>query len=255
MKISDEQLSGFLDAELSEVAMEEVRCALESDDDLVMRLADLAQADQWVAENSAIIDATPLADNLLHLAQTVDEKIAQDSGVKTQGNVVSLSRWKNVKQSIQKHYALAAGVAMLFGVGTVTMMQSQQQSSVITAGIAQALDQMPSGEISLMTQGDEITANLSFINQAGDYCRQFQHIGEQSASVNIACKENMQWQLKITQQIPVLENLQEYRAASNKAQLDSVIDDMIKGQAMGTMQEQQAISKNWQTTKNNRGEK
>jgi hypothetical protein len=251
MKISDEQLNGFLDAELSEAAMEEVRCALESDDDLVMRLADLAQADHWVAEHAAIIDATPIADELLDLAQSVDKKIAEDNGAQSQENVVNLSHWKSLKKSVQKHYALAAGIAMVFGVGTVTMMQSQQQSSVITAGIAQALDQKPSGEISLTAQGDEVTANLSFINHAGDYCRQFQQTSEQVASVNIACKENMQWQLKIKQQIPVVENLQEYRTASSKAQLDSVIDDMIKGPAMGSAEEQQAIRKNWQTTTNN----
>ena len=48
MKISDEMLSAFLDAELSEEDMEAVRCALETDDDLVMRLAELAQVDHAV---------------------------------------------------------------------------------------------------------------------------------------------------------------------------------------------------------------
>tara|TARA_R110000751_G_scaffold66696_10_gene136159 strand:- start:829 stop:1596 length:768 start_codon:yes stop_codon:yes gene_type:complete len=255
MKISDEMLSAFLDAELSEEDMEAVRCALETDDDLVMRLAELAQVDHWVVENAAIMDTTPVADDLLQLAKKIDKKIAQDKPSVTGGNVVSLSRWKSINKSIQKHYALAAGVAMLFGVGTVTLMQSQQQSSVITAGVAQALDQVPSGEMSITTQGDAITANLSFTNHAGDYCRQFQHVNEQKTSVNIACKENTQWQLKLTEKVNLAENLADYRTASNNAQLDSAIDDMIKGPAMDRAQEQRAITNNWQTTKNNRGEK
>ena len=255
MKISDEMLSAFIDAELNEEDMEEVRCALETDDDLVMRLAELAQVDHWVVENAAIMDTTPVADDLLQLARKIDKKIAQDGPAIAGGNVVRLSGWKSLNKSIKKHYALAAGVAMLFGVGTVTLMQSQQQSSVITAGIAQALDQMPSGEISITTQGDAITANLSFTNHAGDYCRQFERTSEQKSSVNIACKENTQWQLKLTEKVILAENLQDYRTASNNAQLDSAIDDMINGVAMDRVQEQRAITNNWQTTNNNRGEK
>ncbi len=69
MKISDEMLSAFLDAELSEEDMEAVRCALETDDDLVMRLAELAQVDHWVVENSAIMDTTCL----LYTSDAADE--------------------------------------------------------------------------------------------------------------------------------------------------------------------------------------
>ena len=269
MNISDETLSAFLDAELNEVELEEVRCALETDDELVMRLADLAQADQWVVDNAATIDQTPIADELLQLAQTIDKKIANGQLTEQQpeqehisttnaNNVVSLSRWKSLTNSVQKHYALAAGIAMAFGVGTVTMMQTEQ-SATITAGIAQVLDQVRSGEITTTEQGDTITANLSFTNQTGDYCRQFQQVGEQTASVNIACKENSQWQLKATEQVNVATNSQDYRVASNKAHLDSIIDTMIKGQAMDSKQEQQAISNNWTLTtdklnQKNRGE-
>jgi hypothetical protein len=247
MKISDEMLSAFIDAELSETAMEEIRCVLESDDDLVMRLADLIHADHWVAENAAVIDNTPMADNLLPLAQSIDKKIAQGKTAVLAANVVSLSAWKNFNKSLQKPYALAAGVAMLFGVGTITLMQSQQASLVLTAGITQALDQQRSGEVSSIAQGDKITANLSFTNRVGDYCRQFQYVSEQTASVNIACKENDQWQLKITKKVKLTENTQNYRAASNQASLDSAIDAMINGPAMDSAQEQRAIAKNWQT--------
>ncbi|TWX52256.1 hypothetical protein [Colwellia hornerae] len=248
MKIDNEILSAFLDAELSEQAMEEVRCALETDDDLVMRLADLSQVDHWVGENAAIIDRTAIPDGLLLLAQSLDKHIAENKENQAPEKVVSLSRWKNVNQSIKKHYALAAGISMIFGVGTITLMQSAQ-STAITAGISQVLNQAKSGEISTTDQGDKVTANLSFTNHAGNYCRQFQHINTQAASINIACKENHQWQLKITKNIAFSENMESYRVASNKAQLDSAIDEMIKGQAMDSAQEQRAIINNWQTNK------
>ncbi len=249
MNISDEMLNAFLDLELNENDMEKVRSALESDDDLVMRLADLAQADQWVTENAAVIDSTPIPGDLLQLAQILDKKIKQNQATETSRNVVSLSRWKSLNNRISKHYALAAGIAMAFGVGTVTLMQSQQSSTLLTADIAQVLEQVRSGEMSSTAQGDTITANLSFTNHAGDYCRQFQKITEQTASVNIACKEKAQWRLKITEKINLPENMADYRVASNKAHLDSAIDIMIKGDVMDSVQEQQAIQRNWQATK------
>lgn len=245
MKISDEILSAFIDLELSEEAMEEVRCALETDDDLVMRLADLAQVDHWVGENAAVMDNTPVPNKLYQLAQTLDKKIIQGQYSDTPENVVSLSRWQNVNKSIKKHYALAAGVALLFGIGTLTMMQPQQQSTAITAAVVYVLDHVKSGEISSTAQGDKITANLSFTNQAGDYCRQFQQVNAQTASINIACKTNDQWQLKITEKVNLTTNKENYRVASNKAQFDSLIDSMIKGQAMDSAQEQRAIANNW----------
>jgi hypothetical protein len=249
MNISDEMLSAFLDMELHEDDMEKVRSALESDDDLVMRLAELAQADQWVAENAAVIDNTPMPEDLLQLAKILDKKTAQNQATETSSKVVSLSRWQSLNNRISKHYALAAGIAMAFGVGTVTLMQSQQPSTLLTADIAQILEQVRSGEISSTAQGDTITANLSFTNHAGDYCRQFQTITEQTASVNIACKEKAQWRLKITEQISRPENMTDYRVASNKAHLDRAIDAMIKGNVMDSAQEQQAIQSNWQATK------
>ena len=45
MNISDAMLSGFLDAELPLEEMEQVRLTLETDDDLVMRMAELVQVD------------------------------------------------------------------------------------------------------------------------------------------------------------------------------------------------------------------
>lgn len=246
MKINDETLSAFLDAELDEAAMEEVRSALETDDDLVIRLADLSQVDHWVGENAAIINTTAIPGDLLHLAQTLDKEIAQNLSTEKPENVVSLSRWKNVNQHIKKHYALAAGISMIFGVGTITLMQSAQ-TTAITAQISQLLDKAKSGEMSSTDQGDKVMANLSFTNHAGNFCRQFQHINLQAASINIACKENQQWQLKITKNLAFSQEMDSYRVASNKAELDSAIDEMIKGQAMDSAQEQRAIINNWQT--------
>ncbi|SEL33210.1 hypothetical protein SAMN05216262_10965 [Colwellia chukchiensis] len=255
MNISDEMLSGFIDAELSEEDMEIVRLALETDDELVMRLADLAQADQWVAEHAAVIDQTPIPTQLVHLAQAVDRQVASaqvTEPTSSANNVVRLSHWRNVTKHLQKHVALAAGIAMVFGVGTVTLMQSQQPS-LLSAGVIQALEQTPSGTTSSTATGVSIVANLSFTDHGGHYCRQFQHQNEQSASINIACKEGEQWQLKASKAIALPDN-NAYRTASHNGQLDDVIDTLISGEVMDRTQEQHAINNNWQNTQHNQGE-
>ncbi len=93
MEITDEKLSAFLDAELTPSDMEKIREAIELDDDLVMRLAELSQVDQWVVENAEIMDATPVPDKLIELAQQIDKG-------QTLTNVVHMSKWKIAKTKI-----------------------------------------------------------------------------------------------------------------------------------------------------------
>ena len=72
MNINDETLSAFLDSELSEHEMEQVRKALETDDELVMRLAELSEVDMLVKEHATSIDDAPLSDSLAKTVAKLD---------------------------------------------------------------------------------------------------------------------------------------------------------------------------------------
>jgi negative regulator of sigma E activity len=125
MKITDEKLSAFLDAELAPNEMEVIRLALEVDDNLVMRLAELSQVDQWVLENAEVIDAKPIPQALVDLAQQIDkrEKVSPEKS-----NVIQMSAWKKVTSKINTPMSVAAGVVLAITVGVATMNQQQEQS-------------------------------------------------------------------------------------------------------------------------------
>jgi hypothetical protein len=236
MNITDEQLSAFLDAELSPNDMEAIRQALEVDDDLVMRLAELSQVDQWVVENAQQIDLIPVPIKLTQLAQQIDKG-------QSPNNVVQLSRWKLAKKRINTPISLAASVVLAVTVGIATITYQGEQT--ISNEIVSILDSSISGEISFAADNTRVKAQLSFANQDGNLCRQYLLIKDQANSTNIACKENNNWHLRASIQTNDL-NIQSYRTASKDQNLEQVIDGMIAGAPLNREQEQSAILKQWQ---------
>jgi len=242
MRITDEKLSAFLDAELPPEDMENIREALETDDDLVMRLAELSQVDQWVLENAQQIDATPVPDKLVQLAKQIDAERVKKEG--EQPNIVQLSKWQATKSKLNMPMSLAASIALVVTVGVSTM--NYQGGETFSNEIATILDSSISGEIKLISEETSVKAQLSFANQEGDLCRQYLLTEKQGSSTNIACKENNHWRLHATTK-SIDMNTIGYQTASNNQQLDQVIDDMILGAPLNREQEQSAIVKQWQS--------
>jgi hypothetical protein len=241
MKITDEKLSAFLDAELAPNEMEVIRLALEVDDNLVMRLAELSQVDQWVLENAEVIDAKPITQALVDLAQQIDkrEKVSPEKS-----NVIQMSAWKKVTSKINTPMSVAAGVVLAITVGVATMNQQQEQS--LSNQMVNVLDTVTSGQTSTLDKHTSIKTQLSFANKNGDLCRQYLLIEEQVQSSNIACKENNHWRIHATIETNQL-NTQGYQAASSTQDLDKVIDGMIVGSPLNRDQEQKAISTQWKS--------
>lgn len=236
MEITDEKLSAFLDAELTPSDMEKIREAIELDDDLVMRLAELSQVDQWVVENAEIMDATPVPDKLIELAQQIDKG-------QTLTNVVHMSKWKIAKTKINMPMSAAASVVLAITVGVATITYQGKQT--ISNDIVKLLDSSISGSTSLTTDNTSVKAQLSFANQNGNLCRQYLLSKGQDNSTNIACKENNSWLLHASIQASNIDT-QNYQTASKEQQLEQVIDSMISGAPLNKEQEKNAILEQWQ---------
>jgi hypothetical protein len=252
MNISDEMLSGFLDAELAPEDMERVRLALEDDDELVMRMAELSQVDQWVVDHAQQIDHTQVPQNLVSLAQKIDAKYG-NKRTDSADNVVHISAWKKWTREIKTPYAMAAGVAL---VASIAMLNLSQQTTApgFSADIAAVLDNTLSGESAYISDGSAVKAQLSFANQQGQLCRQYQVASSDSRSTNIACKQSGGWKLEAQSGEQGLQITGDYQTASNSQQLDTVIDNMISGAPLDRNQEQQAINNEWQFENKKRGE-
>lgn len=245
MKITDEMLSAFLDAELPEAEMEQVRSALETDDELITKLAELAEVDQWVSEYAQQIDNTPIPEKLIQLANSIDQKMATNKP-KASNKVVQLSAWKKATQGTQKYYQVAAGIALVVGVGLITTLNTNVNSLAVPSNIAKVLNTAPSSEQQILSDNSIVESQLSFASIEGQICRQYLVTTNTTTQGNIACKNGDTWELKAQSGITEVNPQQIYRAASNNNELDTVIDTLIDGPAFDRSQEQTAINNQWQ---------
>jgi hypothetical protein len=237
MNISNEQLCAFLDAELPEAEMQAIRDLLATDDSLAIRLAELAQVDEWVVQHASQIDKQPVPQAIQQL-------------LNSENNVVQLSTWRKVQQKFSQHAALAAGVALCFGlvVGQSVDTDAVLPEAQLSGALAKALDTATSGEAVQLSAG-VMTPRLSFVNQEGQYCRQFSVQSQALQNDSIACHSAKGWQVAATTYSHNTAQVGDYQTASHNALLDSVIDQLIAGAALNRQQETQAISQAWSVNK------
>ncbi|MEL7307120.1 MAG: hypothetical protein AAGK05_04110 [Pseudomonadota bacterium] len=230
MKIDDQTLSAFLDNELPANEMKAIRNAIAEDEQLALRLAELCEVDMLVKQHAAQIDIMPLSDEL---AQTIEQHNKE--------NVVSLSKWQQIKLAGRKQMAVAASIAVLFTVAIASFVQQQG----LEQPIANALDQKLSGDNTVIDTNRSLTAQLSFVNTNGDFCRQYTLYSKSTQQTHIACKQQGIWQLHASSEQRAMSS-QSYRLASKTPALDSYIDEHIQGQPLDRNAEQQALTNHWQ---------
>ncbi len=251
MKISDQQLSAFLDAELPEAEMEQIRDRLAEDDILAERLANLAQVDATLNQSYRAIDEAPYSEGLTQVLERAEQELA-DAPKSTEANaqsepadnVVEFPLWRRVRESIQQHAAAAAVAALFIGVGIGHYTPQQQAQPDSWQQISAALDTLPSGQqVAIGAQG-QLQPQASFASQSGDYCRQFSLSSAQQQQISIACKGAQGWQLTASvYQAP--QQSADYQTATNAPLLESTIDQLIDGGFLNQQQEKQAIVKQW----------
>ncbi len=246
MTISDEQLSAFLDAELPEAEMELVRQGLVDDENLANRLAELAMVDEQIASHYAQIDARlmPLAITQL-LAQKTASPSTETAPEPVQENkVIQFPFWRNVQRGLQQHAALAASVVLAIGFAAVQLLPGNNPGASNWHAVAQVLEQNISGSEQRFEDGSSIKPRLTFIDNKGDYCRQYQVIQREYSSENIACRRNTQWELVTSLPQEALAQ-GDYQTASGGSPLDTALDEMMQSEAFDTNAEQQAIHSRW----------
>ncbi|MFQ3220887.1 MAG: hypothetical protein ACI8R9_001500 [Paraglaciecola sp.] len=240
MKVNDELLSGFLDAELPQAQMQEIREWLIEDEQLVVRLAELAQVDHWVAQHAAQIDQKPIPDSINELLTTA-QPVPQD-------NVVHMSVWRRINMVATRHAALAAGIAIFFGIGVNSWIQDElpRPHTAVPTTIAHILDTQTSGQTIAAGKGTQVKPYFSFENNQGQYCRHYQLKQADSSTVNVACRQANNWLMVASVNTENRDRQGQYQAASTKRQLADIIDNMSKGPVFDLTRENAAIANAWQ---------
>ncbi|RYY02802.1 MAG: hypothetical protein EOO53_11210 [Gammaproteobacteria bacterium] len=254
MKITDEKLSAFLDAELPETEMEIIREAIIADEDLANRLADLAMVDELVSASYATIDTRPLPASITTLltedvpaenVSTLEEKSIEKSNTKS-AKVFAFPPMQKFQNVLQKHMAIAASIVMVLGLGAIQLLH-ENSSADNWQNIARVLESAPSGVAQLSSNGVEIKPRLTFVNKAGEYCRQFDMTDSKSATENIACRKDNKWQLNVSVMLDKLQQKDSYQTASGGSLLDSTVEQMTDSEFFDAKAESNAIEQHWAT--------
>lgn len=242
MNITDEMLSAFLDAQLSPAEMDTVRQQLADDEQLTERLADLAMVDSLVQQRYAQIDQRPMPEAILQLLDDADAPTPAE----TTGNakVIPFPLWRRAQQQLQRHAAAVACIALFAGYGA-SQLSGPAQSALASLDndVVQLLNSATSGQ-GYQLADQQLTPRLSFINQQGDFCRQYSLHSQAELSENIACRRNGQWRQHASLSLPNQVDAGLYQTASGGGMLDSILDTMMAGPALSTAAEQQYLSKN-----------
>ncbi len=252
MKINDEILSAFLDGELPESQVQRLRERLAKDPVLADRLAELSATDEALVRHYSAIDERPLPEGL--------QKLLADSGTRSESEpqpetqsaqVIELPLWRRARQALSQHAGLAASVALALGFGLAQIPGTLiSETGDSWQPVAQSLENLASGASLSLPDGREITPRISFVNQQGQYCRQYRVIGPERSSENIACRTEQggaAWEQLASIRQPAQE-AGSYQTASGGSVLDSVLDQMIAEGIIDPSREQKLIQQNWQNS-------
>ncbi|ACV25450.1 anti-sigma factor family protein [Kangiella koreensis] len=237
--LTDEKLSAFLDSELPEHEMKLIRDQLADDEDLVIRLAELASVDAIVSATYHDIDEVPLPESI--------QKLVADNEHLSQANdtVVDLSLWRRAKSAWQAQAPLATAAALVLGlaIGLLTQVQDTH-STIYWPQITTALDDHVSGQSITLAEGYQLTARVSFMNSDQQLCRQFVLQTPENSQHSIACHDGNSWQLEATLfDEPIKAG--SYQTASSQKPINSLVESMAAGTFLNAEQEQEAIDSGW----------
>ncbi len=239
MKITDEKLSAFLDAELPENEMHFIREQLAENEAIADRLAELSLVDTVVAQAYRKIDDQPLPQVVTEL---LDDSGSAAETLRDDDKVVSLSAWKRAKQKVSQPMTQLAVAASLVLAVTVTFMTGGKPTGeALEPILASALSSAPSGEVVAIAEHEQAIIRASFNHNNGDLCRIVDVTRSDQANQAIACRSGNQWRRVFSTEMTAGVDASDYRTATQNSSLDGYLDQHMTGSLLNREQEQQRL--------------
>lgn len=284
---SDETLSAFLDGELPGEEAARLEAELAADPKLRGRVEALRAADAAVRSAYASIAGEPLPDRVLALIDVHAPAAAPSAGVAAMRTSArqALSGPEGRRRRFHVPASVAAGIALAVGFLSAVALYGPRRPDVsdpagsagadpaasagtdpaasVIAGLAASAGAVPpgtrlhdvlehraSGVAADLPGGATATARLTFVDTAGEYCRQVDVAGAGGSAAVVACRRDGAWRIEVVTlgADGLAPSADVFRPASAPAAplLDAAIDAMIDGEPLGRSEEQAAISGGWQ---------
>lgn len=258
--ISDEKLSAFLDAELSDEDMEAVRVALIETPSVADRLAELAQVDMVVRQAAEQATQKPLPASIVNMLSGAPSAsaAATDSDNDQRlaaSNVRAIGSRPKTTKKWPLPLSLAAGIAAVAGLSYMQLNSPETADNSYWANVSTVLDTAHSGDTRILESGLQVTPRLSFASHTDGYCRQADVVGKDELNVMIACKNQQgNWQLQATKTLLNTGSQAQYQTASANKALEHELDKLMSSAPLNRAQEEDAMKQQWQATKVAKGE-
>lgn len=237
---SDEQLSAFIDGELSAADTDALAKEIEADAALAVRVERLGAANAAFIAAASEIDERPMPAGV---AKVLAAPVATVIPFRARATT-----W------LSEHRALAASIlCAAVAAGVVSGLKPEEDFAPKADGLIlassplhQALEKGATGEAVLVKAGVTATPRLTFASDSGTFCRQFDVSSERGLTTAIACREDKAWRT----QVAVFgrpASAGDYQTASGAKSpaLEAFIDQHIEGAALDAGQEKAAIAKGW----------
>ena len=214
-----EQISAYLDKQMSQVEVTAFKQRLLAEPDLRQELEMIQGHDESLKSAISDIDNDPLPESLSSLLEEKDK---------------TSSYW----------LPLAASLVL---VGFLSYFGLRGSSSPLSSELQLALTRQASGESVTLAQGLELEILGSFKNANGTYCREYVSVLEQVSTHAIACKLDSGWE-NFAVSAPLDANSGGYAPASAQAQgdVDTYIESFATQGMLAPQEEARLIERQWQ---------
>ncbi|OCP02690.1 MULTISPECIES: zf-HC2 domain-containing protein [unclassified Ensifer] len=261
-EFSDEILMAFADGELDEETTRRVEAALETDDELMARVAMFMETRAAASEALKPVLDEPVPDELVRKVRAMAAAADRANGaqrpeapVYTDENVVAFRRPADreaapVRSVSRPMMAMAASLLIVAGAAGGYLLRggafegagSIEVAGAIDARLSAILDHSPSGE-EVPVSGGSGTVRLvsSFELGSGQFCREYELTRTgQPDLVSVACRDASVWQTRLAVVRP--RSGDGYAPASSLETMDAYLTSIGAGQPLDAEAERKALA-------------
>jgi len=253
-KFSDEMLMRFADGELDAEEMAVVEKAMESDDDLVARVAMFIEtkAAAQAAFGPLLEEQVPQALKAAVESMVAAKKADAARGREEQSTVVAMGSRPPVTRTPVRQWTLPLAASIVAavvgglagywaGAGDDRRSTGLSVAGVVDAGLAEALATIPAGQETTLAPDSNFRAIATFRNAASEVCREFEvDAADRSTVISVACHAPDGWQVSFVVAAPA--SADGYAPASSTEALDAYLSAIEAGEPLSSEEEGAALS-------------
>lgn len=242
---TDEQLSAFLDGELSPAEMDALAQDMETDPQLAARAESLGSANTAFIASTAQIDAVPISATLKAAMETPPT-----------AKIIAFKP-RSVTAFLVEHRAVAASLLCAVAVWTAASSMTPQGISdpfapgpdgviVASSQLYQVLETGRTGEAKRIDAGATATPQLTFASADGQFCRQVSLSSPSHEAAAILCRGEDGWRPQVVA-FGLPKSSPDYQTASAERSpaLEAFLDARMSGAPMNEAEEARLLQNGW----------